>query len=476
MTNKNTSLSLTIENFRSIRKTTLNLRPGVNILIGPNGSGKTCLLAALKFLRDIFTEGVGLAMAKSGGALRNYHRGESTIRFTTDHYYGLRVYRRKRFHHRFSWSLTIAQSGLDQIASIVEESLKIYVPDFSDESAVLSVTVNRSHNQPMYSYKVESSSILGKDVFNSATVLFGSKEEIINRVSSLLDKLAPVMKASGDQSLLAHISHIDPSLMSFVGQFINLNEYNILPDIARRATDQLPTAELSPNGAGLSEVIHALANKNYQRLATTRERSILRNWGAYNVHGSNYMISSSPYAYYPYRRLNPKHLDELIGKISKELSLAVRSITGLSTGIDPTNGKRFVLFEAGDQKFYPEEVSDGTIKWLSILVSIFVPYSTIYLLEEPENFLHPWMQQQLIRIMREQAENKVLFVLTTHSATILNAARVEEITIVSKNNGGTKTNHLDSLEQMTEMLEQSEFGLGDLWVSGLIGAVPAGDE
>jgi predicted ATPase len=132
---------------------------------------------------------------------------------------------------------------------------------------------------------------------------------------------------------------------------------------------------------------------------------------------------------------------------------------------------------ARDQKFYPEEVSDGTIKWLCLLVSIYVSSSRIYLLEEPENFLHPWMQQRLISTMREQAElTKTIFVLTTHSSTILNATRLEEVFVVTPGDMGTRVQRIADREEVANVLTDSAFGLGDLWVSGAISGVPGSDD
>ncbi|RFA94670.1 hypothetical protein CGL51_09365 [Pyrobaculum aerophilum] len=39
--------TLLIENFKSIRRLELKLRPGVNLLVGPNASGKTNILEAI---------------------------------------------------------------------------------------------------------------------------------------------------------------------------------------------------------------------------------------------------------------------------------------------------------------------------------------------------------------------------------------------------------------------------------------------
>jgi predicted ATPase len=131
------------------------------------------------------------------------------------------------------------------------------------------------------------------------------------------------------------------------------------------------------------------------------------------------------------------------------------------------------VFKAERDTFYPQEVSDGTVKWLCILVSLFVPFSKVYLLEEPENFLHPWMQQRLISIMREQArQNKTIFLLASHSATVLNAALPEEILIVRQGSQGTEVSTVGDADSIRQVLAASQFHLGDLWVSGAIGGVP----
>jgi len=166
-------------------------------------------------------------------------------------------------------------------------------------------------------------------------------------------------------------------------------------------------------------------------------------------------------------------LKEALANINSELAAAVKPIAEVSAQIDLTNGKRFVVFKAGKEIFYPEEVSDGTMKWLCILVSIYVPFSQLYLLEEPENFLHPWMQQRLIQLMREQAiNNQTIFLLTSHSTTVLNSAQPGEVVIVKSTATGTKATSIQPDGDLTALLKSTDFGLGDLWVSGALGAVP----
>jgi uncharacterized SAM-dependent methyltransferase len=84
------------------------------------------------------------------------------------------------------------------------------------------------------------------------------------------------------------------------------------------------------------------------------------------------------------------------------------------------------------------------------------------------------MQQRLISIMREQAtRNGTIFLLASHSATVLNAALPEEILIVRQSNRGTEVSAVGDLQSIKRVLAESDFHLGDLWVSGLLGGVPA---
>ena len=66
-----------------------NLKEGLNVLIGPNGSGKTCLLTSLKFLRDLFLFGAAQAMGKNGGAKRIIEEVRRPSHFFISHDYGV---------------------------------------------------------------------------------------------------------------------------------------------------------------------------------------------------------------------------------------------------------------------------------------------------------------------------------------------------------------------------------------------------
>jgi len=272
------------------------------------------------------------------------------------------------------------------------------------------------------------------------------------------------------------LAALDEATSHIYSSFLFLNEYNILPDVARASTEQLPFAQMAPNGGGLSEVIDALENRRYHKLEQLRLIDMEEVYGHerfFYRYRPYHPMRGYPSMFLRQRKRGRQLLENALDEINKELSAAVRPVTNVSVEIDPTSGRRFVVFRAGDETFYPEEVSDGTVKWLCILVSLFVPFSRVYLLEEPENFLHPWMQQRLIAVMREQAkQNDTIFLLSSHSATILNAAYPEEILVVKQADNGTEISKMADVASIRDVLADSDFHLGDLWVSGAIGGVP----
>lgn len=471
------SLNIEIRNFKSIRSTSLHLREGLNMLVGPNGSGKTCLLSALKFLRDMLRVGAAEALAKSGGAKRVYHRGQSKIRFAVSQDYGLRNFRRRKRPFDLLWEVEIAQRGPEKIATIVLESLTISAKIEDTRYPVLYIRVEREGPKLAHrKVRLARRKDFGIDLF-----CHWVGRPSTRRKSDILAHLLPRIrgwmdeaKKDGDTAVLRVLSGLDFQIESLYGKFGSLDEYSILPNVARKPTEQLQFARMGPDGGAVSEVIHALQNKHFHKIISFRHRDIRKYFyyapGEYSpIYGD--IWHEQRYAYQ--RRKYPKEVASILDNINKELAAGVRAIDGVSVEVEQTTGRRGVVFKVGDEKFYPEEVSDGTMKWLCILVSIFVGHSGVYLLEEPENFLHPWMQQRMISIMRRDSrQSGTIFVLTSHSSTILNAAKPVEVLVVRHSGKGTEVSEIAERKEIERVLAESDFRLGDLWVSGAIGGIP----
>jgi AAA15 family ATPase/GTPase len=56
-----------VDGFKSLKNFELELHEGLNILVGPNGSGKTNIVLFFEFLSKLVTMPVGDALTKMGG-------------------------------------------------------------------------------------------------------------------------------------------------------------------------------------------------------------------------------------------------------------------------------------------------------------------------------------------------------------------------------------------------------------------------
>jgi predicted ATPase len=472
------AITLQINNYKSIGNAKIELRPGLNILVGPNGSGKTCLLSSLKFIRDVFRVGAAQALARQGGALRVYRHNTSEMSFSITESYGNRTYRRRKIPCEMHWKMRLAQAGDEKIATIIDEVFEILGQHGDKTIRLFSVQVTRGKGQKAQLKKfLCAPTEFGRDLFSIWKDRFSenNKQQIADIFGTKeLKRDLESIRSEPDRSCFTILAQYDRRISDIHTLFVFLNEYNIAPDIARSSTEQLPFARMLPNGAAVSEVIDALENRRYHKLEQPLFMEMEDVYGFLESYSFRRHLLFFPYGY-PFRRKyrSKEPFADALDNINKELAAAVRPITSVSVSIDPTNGKRFVVFKSDQDTFSPEEVSDGTVKWLCILVSLFVPFSRVYLLEEPENFLHPWMQQRLIAIMRAQAKSdRTVFFLSTHSATVLNGAYPDEILVVRHGEEGTEISEMHDIAQVKTVLSESDFHLGDLWVSGAIGGVP----
>jgi predicted ATPase len=463
------NINLEIENFKSIKKTQINLKEGLNILIGPNGSGKTCILNSLKFLRDLLFSGAGIAMAKGGGNKRVYHRRKRFIAFNLEFAYGKRVVKNRKREVTCKWEIRIEQKTPENIAVIVFEKISLYSLYNDKLTEIFSIDISRANIQSQkFKYNLNLP-FFGKDLFShiNREGSSASKNKVYSAFTNKMKRIQNDYKSLNDKSVFLFLFPDDRKFLELYTLFANLNEYNIIPERARQATDQIPYARMDSNGYGIAEVISALIKKNYNKIPSVNsfefpDDTILR----YYSHVYYFEIN-------PFFSQKKRNLENALDNINKELAAAVHPISSVGVKIDDTTGKKFVVFKSKKEEFYPDEVSDGTIKWLCILTSIFLGYSNIYLLEEPENFLHPWMQQKLVEIMREQAnQNKTIFLLTTHSTTLLNSSLIDEVLLVKQSKESTDIHEIKDKNEVKNFLENSDFKLGDLWVSGGIGAIP----
>ena len=137
--------------------------------------------------------------------------------------------------------------------------------------------------------------------------------------------------------------------------------------------------------------------------------------------------------------------------------------------------------------YWADELSEGTLYFLALLCIINQPNPPkLLLLEEPEKGIHPRRIWQVMKFIFQLAEEKdIQIILTTHNEHVINAfsSIPESVFVFDKDEeGGTYVQNLqkDIIEPTDKKSEELGLdkidltsNLGENWLYGLIGGVPA---
>ncbi len=123
------------------------------------------------------------------------------------------------------------------------------------------------------------------------------------------------------------------------------------------------------------------------------------------------------------------------------LSLFIPAFKNIEISSDELSGTDTLLFyeKNPDRPFTKNLISDGTYNILCLLAAIYQSDEPQFIcIEEPENGLNPYVVKELVTFFREQCKEKGHYIwLNTHSQTLVNQLKPEEIIVVNKENGNT---------------------------------------
>ena len=161
----------------------------------------------------------------------------------------------------------------------------------------------------------------------------------------------------------------------------------------------------------------------------------------------------------------------------KLLGVMTRRIPGVRS-VEPRlmdDGYLTLRFQDGSFKtpFLDRYVSDGTIKMFAYLTLLYDPRPhPLLCVEEPENQLYPRLMPELAEEFRLYAQRGGQVLVSTHSPDFLNAARLEEVCWLVKENGGTQIRRAQDDEQLAAYMAEGD-QMGYLWKQGFFtGADP----
>lgn len=138
-------------------------------------------------------------------------------------------------------------------------------------------------------------------------------------------------------------------------------------------------------------------------------------------------------------------------------------------------GRVLLRFQDGAfaDPFLARFVSDGTIKMLAYLVLLYDPSPhPLLCVEEPENQLYPSLLRDLAEEFRTYALGGGQVFVSTHSPDFLNAAQLEEVFWLVKEEGYTRIHRAADNAQLAAYMREGD-QMGYLWKEGFFdGADP----
>lgn len=138
----------------------------------------------------------------------------------------------------------------------------------------------------------------------------------------------------------------------------------------------------------------------------------------------------------------------------KQLQLFNASTTTKALRIELTNG---TLVDA-------EYMSEGLLFYLAFAALPYLQPTSILLVEEPENGLHPARIQQVMALLREMSKSTQV-ILSTHSPLVVNEMQGNEVSVLTRESTveGTQIRRLNETPRFEE--RSKVYSLGELWVS-----------
>jgi predicted ATPase len=108
-------------------------------------------------------------------------------------------------------------------------------------------------------------------------------------------------------------------------------------------------------------------------------------------------------------------------------------------------------------------MSEGMLYWLAFAAMSEADAPSVFLVEEPENGLHPARIHDVIGVLRKISETAQV-IIATHSPLVINELQPDEISIVTRPpDKGTQVKPMTETKNFEQ--RSKVYALGELWLS-----------
>lgn len=423
--------NLKIHNFKSLRNVELNNLPSFMVLVGSNSSGKSNFIKALNFLFNVMVKGLSdtIDMDEFGGyenicfRRKRRSRGSIVFSFTAEleiHPTDLPFYggglpndypAKLGIVYDYTFEIQAVGTAIVAPYSIIREELEVKVKQF--QGHVLFRLIRKGEKLVEYYFSEKPVFLYKHDIVEELRP--PSQEEIVNR-----QKILPT------ELLIFRLGFITHPLYFY---FSACRSYHFTPREAREAVKD-------PSKSG----------------------TILERYGNNLASVIRYMKREKPLEY---------------ENIMEHLRVAVSSIESIDNRYTDNKLLSYKIQELGfGRGWLPDEVSDGTLQSICLFIPLEDSRIKIAAYDEPENSVHPWIQEHFVETCLQKSKEKQI-IIATHSVALVDEVPPESFYIIKREKGETLVYPaVKESPHVKEIITKNVMSLGEYWKSGAIGGVP----
>lgn len=410
---------LTLHNFKSFRDVSIPFRP-FNVVIGANASGKSNLVQAFQFLKDIADHGLENAVSLQGGGefLRNMSAGpdepvrisaefedldgQSSLRgfFSSSEYLANTV--------NIKYTLELKPRSPNHGVEIIYEELRQRVQ--ISNISLLEIST-KATLEPIAEGNIALSSRSGKGRFDADDHIMPFLEP------GNLRFMKDMGLTSGDCLLNMPVSS------AFMGSPMNsISIYNMEPRLPKLGTPRAGKADLESDGSNLAIVV----------------KDILRD------------------------KEKSRSFHNLIGNLLPYVKKVLVEESAFNSLM-----MSFRESYAPDRDIPATFVSDGTIGMTAALVAFAYEGNDMTILEEPDRNVHPRLISRLTSLMKDVSRQSQILI-TTHNPEFVRLAGIENLILVSRDKEGFSRVSCPADSEIVKIFLSEEIGIDDLHVDGFL--------
>lgn len=370
---------LEIEGFKSFGSPAEKLKLGaLNFVVGANASGKTNLLAALRFLQNAVMQDAEYAVNDLGGNVEVRNK----------------LLRQRREPKPVRFRIRIETKGL-KLELPEHESTTLNYFDYE-----VKLDLRSTDQAPVVESETLRVPLVYKDKKQTFTLVRDRAKVIITDPMHSGHERAEIPVPEQEAARLAlGVGFFALPCVILRDEISQWRFYNVSPDTARQPYREIPEGDLGPAGENLAVILHKIEQEH-----------------------------------------KGEALEAIISGL-RGVVPGFKSIKTTRLPVEGKWAFQ-ILEEKIRGAINPASVSDGTIRLLTLLVitNWTVKHSSLITIEEPENGVHPHLSEHIIEMIRTASKTRQC-IITTHNPSFLDYLEPEEVILCDKENGFTKLKH-----------------------------------